>query len=121
MLHFFKDRLKSLIFVFKGLFLLIRTENAIKAQIAIFSLFLLLGFYFEISREDWIIQIFCMGLILTAEGLNTAVEKLCDFVHPDYHKKIGFIKDISSGAVGFAALASIIIVGMIYAKYCSFL
>ena len=114
MLEFFRDRLKSLIFVFKGIFLLISTENAIKAQLGVFSIFVFLGFYFEISQTEWILQTFCMGLILTAEGLNTAIEKLCDFIHPDYHKKIGFIKDISSGAVGFAALASLIIVGMIY-------
>jgi diacylglycerol kinase (ATP) len=50
-------------------------------------------------------QILGFGLILTAESLNTAVEKLCDFVHPEYHKKIGFVKDIASGAMTFAVIS----------------
>ena len=31
---------------------------------------------------------------------------MADFVHPDYHKKIGFIKDIAAGAPAIAALIS---------------
>ena len=37
-------------------------------------------------------------MVLVAEALNTAVEKIADFVHPDFHIKIGFIKDIAAGA-----------------------
>lgn len=54
------------------------------------------------------------GLILTAEGLNTAIEEIADFIHPDFHKKIGKIKDISAGAVTFAALTTMTILGIIY-------
>jgi len=53
-------------------------------------------------------------LVLAVEGLNTAVEKTADFIHPDYHKKIGFIKDISAGAVTFAALTAVAIGLFIY-------
>ena len=51
---------------------------------------------------------------LVAEALNTAIEKVADFIHPDYHEKIGFIKDIAAGGPAFAALASLIIAGIIY-------
>ena len=40
--------------------------------------------------------------------------KLADFVHPDYHKKIGFIKDVSAGSSGIAAIISLIIAAIIY-------
>jgi diacylglycerol kinase (ATP) len=46
--------------------------------------------------------------------MNTAVEKICDFIHPEYHEKIGFIKDIAGGAVLFAAIASIAVGLLIY-------
>ncbi len=86
-------------------------------QAAIGVLFILVGFYFEISRTEWMMQVLAIGLVLTAESLNTAIEKLCDFVHPEYHEKIGFIKDISSGAMTFAVSASIIIALFIYYPY----
>jgi diacylglycerol kinase (ATP) len=53
-------------------------------------------------------------MILVAESLNTGIEKLADFVHPDYHKEIGRIKDISAGAAFFAAIFAVIIGLIIY-------
>jgi diacylglycerol kinase (ATP) len=52
------------------------------------------GFYFDISKTDWLFQILAIGLVLSVEGLNTA-EKMADFIHPDFHERIGFIKDIA--------------------------
>jgi diacylglycerol kinase len=48
------------------------------------------------------------------EGLNTAIEEMANFVHPDFHKKIGYIKDVAAGAVFFSALTAIIIGCFIY-------
>jgi diacylglycerol kinase (ATP) len=62
-------------------------------------------------------QILAIGLVLGIEGLNTAVEKIADFVHPDFHERIGFIKDIAAGAVFLAALTAITIGCIIYFPY----
>ena len=59
-------------------------------------------------------QFLAIGIVLVAEALNTAVEKVADFIHPEYHEKIGFIKDIAAGAPSFAAFTSLIIAGFIY-------
>jgi len=72
------------------------------------------GFYFKISREEWMFQTLAIGLVLSIEGLNTAVEKVADFIHPEFHERIGFIKDIAAGAVFFAALTAIAIGCFIY-------
>ncbi|MFT7155743.1 MAG: diacylglycerol kinase, partial [Parvicella sp.] len=63
---------------------------------------------------EWIMQIFAIGLVMSAEGLNTAVEEMANFVHPDFHKQIGYIKDIAAGAVFFTFLTGIIIGCIIY-------
>jgi diacylglycerol kinase (ATP) len=60
------------------------------------------------------VQTLAIGLVLGIEGLNTAVEKVADFIHPDYHERIGFIKDIAAGAVFFAALTAIAVGCIIY-------
>ncbi|HET8855653.1 MAG TPA: diacylglycerol kinase family protein, partial [Salinimicrobium sp.] len=65
----------------------------------------------------WMFQLLSIGLIMTAEGLNTALEKIADFVHPDLHTKIGYIKDVAAGAVFFAAVIAVIIGVIIYFPY----
>jgi len=111
---FIKGRLRSITFALKGMWLLITTEDSIKAQLFFGFIATLLGFYFNISATEWMIQCILIGMILVAEALNTAVEKVADFVHPDFHKKIGFIKDIAAGAPAFAALTSLIVASIIY-------
>nr|WP_321486079.1 diacylglycerol kinase family protein [uncultured Draconibacterium sp.] len=114
---FIKGRIKSFRYTFRGAFLLLKTEHSIMVQATICAVFVLIGFWIGLSRVEWIMQLFAIGLILTAESLNTAIEKLCDFVHPDYNEKIGFIKDISSGAMTFAVVASLLISLLIYYPY----
>tara|TARA_B110000003_G_scaffold53347_1_gene53063 strand:- start:8166 stop:8546 length:381 start_codon:yes stop_codon:yes gene_type:complete len=112
--NFILERIKSIKFSFRGILFLVTTESSVKVEIFISILITLVGFYFEISLIEWLIQTLVIGLVLVTEFLNTGIEKLADFVHSDYHKKIGFIKDISAGASGIAAITYLIIVGIIY-------
>ncbi|MDN3619086.1 MULTISPECIES: diacylglycerol kinase family protein [Polaribacter] len=111
---FIRGRLRSFKFALRGMWLLMTTEDSIKAQLFVAVLATILGFYFNISNIEWMFQFIVIGLVLVAEALNTAIEKVADFVHPDYHEKIGFIKDIAAGAPSFAAFTSLIIAGFIY-------
>lgn len=110
---FINGRIKSIKYAVKGFFLLLTTENAIISQSVFALVFIGLGFYFEIDKMDWALQILVIGLVLSIESLNNAVEKVCDFIHPEHHEKIGFIKDAASGAVTFAALTAFIIAALI--------
>lgn len=111
---FFRGRIRSLRFALRGAWLLLTTEHSIMVQFSIGILVSILGFIMQISASEWMFQCFAIGMVLVAESLNTAIEKLSDFIHPDYHKKIGFIKDISAGAATFAAFVAIIIGMIIY-------
>ena len=111
---FIKGRIRSLKFAFKGAYLLITTEHSIMVQFTAGILITILGFIMQISPTEWMLQSLAIGMVLVAESLNTGIEKLCDFVHEDFHKKIGFIKDISAGAATFAAIIALIIGLIIY-------
>ena len=111
---FLSGRFKSLGFALKGAIKLATTEHSVMVQSTIAVLLVIAGFYFEISREEWMFQTLAIGLVLAIEGLNTAVEKVADFIHPEFHEKIGFIKDIAAGAVFFAAMTAITIGCFIY-------
>lgn len=111
---FLTGRFKSVGFAFRGALKLISTEHSIMVQTSAAVLLIIAGFYFDISHEEWLIQTLAIGLVLGIEGINTAVEKVADFIHPEFHERIGFIKDISAGAVFFAAMAAITIFCIIY-------
>lgn len=111
---FFSGRFKSVGFAWKGAIKLITTEHSVMVQFSIAILLVVAGFYFEITTTEWMFQTIAVGFVLAIEGLNTAVEKLADFIHPNYHERIGFVKDIAAGAVFFAAMTAITIGLIIY-------
>ena len=111
---FFTGRLKSIGFAFNGARKLIMTEHSVMVQFSVAIILVLAGFYFGITQTEWLFQILAIGLVMSIEGLNTAVEKVADFIHPEFHERIGFIKDIAAGAVFFAALTAISIGMIIY-------
>ena len=102
---------------FNGLWIMIKSERNFQIEIGAFLLNVFFIFLFPLTGiEISIILIICFG-VLTAEIFNTAVEKICDFIHPDYHQKIGIIKDIAASGVLLMSIVSIIIGVLIYGKY----
>ena len=100
-------------YALKGAWRLLR-EPSIQVQLVIALLMVCLGFWFEISTTEWLVQTLAMGLVLAVEGLNTALEEMADFIHPEFHDKIGNIKDVGAGAVFMAALAAAVVGLIIY-------
>ncbi len=111
---FLKNRIRSVGFALRGALVLIKTERSIKIQVAIALLVTAAGFYYEISTTEWIVQTLAIALVLGIEGLNTAVEKIADYIQPKYDQKIGFIKDVAAGAVMLVAICAAIIGLIIY-------
>ena len=111
---FLTGRFKSMGFALKGAIKLITTEHSVMVQFSLGILVTIAGFIFNISQVEWLVQTLAIGLVISIEGLNTAVEKVADFIHPEYHERIGFIKDIAAGAVFFAAMTAISIGLIIY-------
>ena len=93
---------------------MLRTESSIKIQFVIALVVTIAGFYFDISNTEWIMQLFAIGMVMGIEGLNTAVEKLSDYVQPEQDPKIGLIKDISAGAVMVVSIIASIVGLIIY-------
>lgn len=93
---------------------LLRNESSIKIQTGIALLTICFGFCFEISKTEWMLQLLAIGLVMGVEGANTAIEKLSDYVQPQHDPGIGFVKDLSAGAVMLAALLATTVGLIIY-------
>ena len=113
-MDFISKRIKSIFHALRGLALLLKKEASIQVQFIIAIIMTVTGFYFEITSTEWILQLLAIGLVMGLEGLNTAVEELSDFIHPEHNNKIGFIKDVAAGAVSIGAIIAIIVGLIIY-------
>lgn len=75
------------------------------------------GFFFGITRMEWIVLLLCFGMVLAAEGFNTAIERLVNLVSPEHHPMAGDVKDIAAGAVLVCAVAAAMIGLIIFTPY----
>ncbi|MEM1408018.1 MAG: diacylglycerol kinase family protein [Bacteroidota bacterium] len=100
--------IKSYRYAGKGILHVLIFENNFKFQVIAAIVAVTLSALLNISAMEWIVVTVMIGLVFMAELFNTAMEKLCDHVHPDEHTAIGLIKDISAGAVLIAAIVAAI-------------
>ena len=91
----------------RGFRVLLRNEYNLYIQIGFGLLATLLGFIFAISPVEWAIQSTVIGLVIFSELVNTAIEKIMDFLQPEYDERVRDIKDLASGSVLFMVLISI--------------
>ena len=101
--------LRSFRFAGQGVVDLFRYENNARVHLLIAGLVIAAGFWLKLSRAEWAIILTQIGLVWAAEAINTALEKLCDFVSPGLHPQIKAIKDLSSGAVLIVAIMAVIV------------
>jgi diacylglycerol kinase (ATP) len=100
--------LRSFRFAAQGIVDLFRFENNAKVHLLIAVVVLVLGVWLHLSLVEWALIITQIGLVWAAEAVNTAIEKLCDFVSPGIHPQIKAIKDLASGAVLILALTAVV-------------
>lgn len=108
---------KSVFFAFSGLWKMLKTERNFQIEVVALLINIFLIVYLKVEKIDCIVLLLVSFLVLIVETLNTSIEKICDYVQPNFHKSIGLIKDLSAGAVLLSAILSVIIALIIYPKY----
>ena len=102
---------------YNGLVAVYNSERNFKIHLFTFIAVVISGFYFGISKVEWMMVLGCAFLVLTCEIFNTAIEKLCDFVHPKFDSNIGRIKDMAAAAVLTCTIMSIVIGVLVFMPY----
>lgn len=64
------------------------------------------GVFLEISTYEWLIILVCIGSVLAAELINTAIETLSNIVHKEKHEGIRQVKDMAAAAVLIMAISA---------------
>jgi diacylglycerol kinase len=105
----FASLARSFSFAFDGIVQVIRGQRNFRIHLVFALIVIISGYLFSISTTEWCIVLFTIGLVLSMEVFNTAVEKLVDFISPGFHPMAGKIKDIAAGGVLITAIAAILI------------
>jgi diacylglycerol kinase (ATP) len=101
--------LSSFRFAFAGLGYLLWSQRNAKIHVVLGLAAVALGFLLRITRSEWLALVLTITLVLTAEGVNTAVEATVDLASPEYHPLAKVAKDVAAGTVLLTAIASLII------------
>lgn len=109
-----RKRLLSFKYAFNGIIYLIKSQQNAWIHLCAAGIVITAGFYFSVSITEWIILTLTIGMVFSAEAINTAIEIIMDKISPDLDKTTGRIKDIAAGAVLIAAIAALIVGGLIF-------
>ena len=109
--------MKRFVFAFRGLAHFFRSDrsaifHAIAAVAAI-----ALGFYFDISRVDWMFIAGVICLVFAAEIFNSALETACDRITREQDDMIRDAKDLSAAAVLVVSILALIVGFNVFLPY----
>lgn len=109
--------IRSLRFALNGFWLFFRRERNGQIQGVAALVVITAGFFFRISRGEWMALLICTCLVISLEMLNSAIERICNMYTTDYHPAIKIIKDIAAAAVLWSALLSLAVGLLIFTPY----
>jgi diacylglycerol kinase (ATP) len=109
-----KSRLNSFKYALTGIKNFFRSEHNAIIHLAATLVVIVLSVIYKVDKYEAITLLFAIAFVWVTELLNTAIERLADFVSPEYHPKIKFIKDVAAAAVLIAALTAIAVGSFIF-------
>jgi diacylglycerol kinase len=92
-------------------------ETSFKIMLVIAAVVLFFLFYFPTSREEKAVIFAVILGVLVLELINSTVEKIMDFIDPDYNNKIRIIKDLMAAIVLLASIGAVIVGILIFYPY----
>lgn len=112
-----EKKIKSFLYALTGLKIAWLEEHNFRFQIGLAPIILIAAWFFGLSQVEFLILIFMIGFVLTAEAFNTALEELCDGFQPTHDPHIAKIKDLAAAAVLIAATTALIVGIIIFTPY----
>lgn len=107
-------KILSFKFAFEGIKEALKEEPNLKIHILTGFLVIIAGILLQLSRLEWATIIILIGLVISVELTNTAVEAVVDSFVDREHPRAKLAKDISAGAVLVAAITAAVIGVLIF-------
>lgn len=99
---------------FRGIGDCMLSERNMRVHVAACCYVLFFAFRLHLTRGEMACLVLTIGVVMSAEAMNTAVEKLCDFAQKQRNPRIRVVKDVAAGAVLLCALAAVLVGVLIF-------
>ncbi|MFC2967200.1 diacylglycerol kinase family protein [Acidimangrovimonas pyrenivorans] len=111
-----RARASSFVYAARGLVVLARQPNA---QIHLAATFVVVfaGLALGVGARDWIVLVFAIALVLAAEAINTALERVVDLASPDWSPLARDAKDVAAAGVLICAIGAAVIGCVVFWPY----
>ncbi|GGI11094.1 diacylglycerol kinase family protein [Gottfriedia solisilvae] len=113
--------LNSFGYAINGIIRVIKEERNIKIHLCATLIVIALASYFHFSRNDWMVLLIIITIVISLELVNSAVEAVVDLASPEIHPLAKKAKDVAAGAVLVAAIVSVIIGFLLFLPYFTIL
>lgn len=108
----------SVAYALSGIRQSFKDERNLCVQMAAGVLVILGGIFFNITKSEWLVILVCIGLVLSLELVNTAIERTVDlFCETKHHPLAKYAKDAAAGAVLIFALTAAVIGLIVFLPY----
>lgn len=94
-----KKVIRSIGYALEGIKYTVRTQRNMRIHILVSAPTLVLSLYLKMPLMELLFIWLCIGIVFSAEMMNTAVERLVDLASPEYHPLAKLAKDAAAGAV----------------------
>lgn len=105
---------RSFRYAFAGIAYVVRTQRNARVHLVAALLVTGAGLYFRVTAAEWAVLALTIGLVFSAEMINTVAELAVDLLTQRYHPMAKIAKDVGAGAVLMAAIAAMGVAAAIF-------
>ena len=97
-----------------GIVYTLETQRNMRIHFTAAFLVLILSLFFNLDRNELLLLIFAISLVIITEMINTAIEKTIDLYTGEYHPLAKIGKDVAAGAVLISTVNALIVGYLIF-------
>lgn len=108
---------RSFTFSISGLTYAYKYEQSMVVHVFITICVLAANFFFKVTAIEWLVTLISIGMVLSAELINSSIEAVVDMVTLDFHPLAKIAKDCGSAATFVLAMMAGAVGCVIYIPY----
>lgn len=95
----------------------VKEHQNIKVHFVIAFAAIVLALYLNITRQEMLLIVIAIFLVLFAEMVNTSIEAMTDLITKEHRKEAKIAKDVAAASVLLAAVLSVVIGLVVFLPY----
>lgn len=107
---------RSFGYALEGFVTAVTTERNIKVQLCVGAAAVIAGVVLRIDALSWVLVVLCIGLVIFAELVNTAIEAIVDLATQELHPLAKRAKDIAAASVFTLSITAAVVGVIVFAR-----